>query len=211
VRLTLRRDQAQQYSGAFSIITARDQQQRELWRQPRRVTRIQGPERRHSTRTLAFRLTAADSIDPTGSQNRSNCMKPEPRKLVNLAWAVVSLLGLAALYVLSYAPVYRLSYGPDPAGVFWRPYDPKPWQSAYAPVEWLIDTEPSRTPLIRWAEICGVGSMWSDGIFRLAEAHRTTVSTSCRPLPRGVQIGSYAALVFCVFVFIRYCLPALHS
>jgi hypothetical protein len=69
-------------------------------------------------------------------------------------YVAVPLILLA--YVLSYAPMYRLAFGgqtyvlPDggPLGI-------------YRPVDWMIDREPLRRPLLSWANVCGVGSSFS--------------------------------------------------
>jgi hypothetical protein len=64
---------------------------------------------------------------------------------------------LLLAYVLSYAPMFRVASGwesemvlPDggPLGI-------------YRPVDWMIDREPLRRPLLWWADVCGVGSNFS--------------------------------------------------
>jgi hypothetical protein len=91
-------------------------------------------------------------------------MTTKPRKplLVNLSWAVVGLLGLAALYVLSYAPAIRLGFGTDkfnPYMMLTSPAPPRPpgrQIPAYAPVDWLIDNTPAARPLLWWSGLWGV-------------------------------------------------------
>jgi hypothetical protein len=64
--------------------------------------------------------------------------------LVNVTWVAVGLLGLAALYVLSYAPVVKATGRGD--------------QFIYRPCLWLYADSPATEPLMEWA------SAWGDEV-----------------------------------------------
>ena len=82
-------------------------------------------------------------------------MTTRPRKplLVSLTLAVVALLGIVALYVLSYAPVVRWMVWRDPSLSLAIDSDTVPF---YRPVDWVIDNTPIYRPLFWWASVWGV-------------------------------------------------------
>jgi hypothetical protein len=67
--------------------------------------------------------------------------------------AIVALLLLVAAYVLSYAPVVRFT-GLSPGN-----------SAVYDPVDWILEREPFRAPLLAWAGFWGVGDEFREPIW----------------------------------------------
>lgn len=66
---------------------------------------------------------------------------------------IVALLLLAAAYALSYAPVVRFT-GMSPGN-----------SRVYDPVDWILEREPFRAPLLAWARFWGVEHEFSEPIW----------------------------------------------
>lgn len=67
--------------------------------------------------------------------------------------AIVALLLLAAAYVGSYAPVVRFTGTQRGDSI------------VYDPVDWILEREPFRTPLLAWANLWGVGDEFRQPIW----------------------------------------------
>jgi hypothetical protein len=59
--------------------------------------------------------------------------------------AIVAVLLFAAAYVGSYAPIVRVTGMSRGNSI------------VYDPVDWILEREPFRTPLLGWADLWGVG------------------------------------------------------
>jgi hypothetical protein len=78
--------------------------------------------------------------------------------LVNVAWTIALFCVVTSGYVLSYAPVVRVIKAAQPDDLD-RLYAADGYElPPYAPIDWMIDQTPLRNPLLRWAELCGVGT-----------------------------------------------------
>jgi hypothetical protein len=71
--------------------------------------------------------------------------KPRKPLPVNLAWAASLVLVLSAGYVFSYPVAVRITDGRKLA--------------VYRPVELMIEHDILRQPLLKWADVCGVGDL----------------------------------------------------
>lgn len=89
----------------------------------------------------------------------------------------VLMAGLVAfvVYPFSYAPLYRLFKVSPRATMYTEEASEPLWESAYRPVQLLLDSPYSwlSDPLLRWGDLWGVGwSMRADSMLRNPSANR---------------------------------------
>jgi hypothetical protein len=100
---------------------------------------------------------------------------PEPteqRERPSAGSLAILLLVLSVVYLFSYAPVVRTRGGwkvhaaTDSFGNPTTITEPIDGDNLpfYRPVDWLIDNTPFQDPLLWWAQQCGVGSPFREGM-----------------------------------------------
>ena len=90
---------------------------------------------------------------------------------------IIAVILVLLFYVLSYAPMVRFVRGPyhsPPPRVLFsispNAFEPQNWETAYAPVMWLLDETPLNKPLLAWAELWNVDRyMYLSSFIRFVE------------------------------------------